>query len=110
MIDDRLAGVRVLGVAGSMQPNSLSHRALALAMDIVHQIGCETVTFDLGRTPLPFCNEERLERWQPAVCEWRDQVSRAHALILVTPEYHGSLSGVLKNAIDLLDFSQLEGK
>jgi len=110
MADDRLADVRVLGVAGSIRSNSLSHRALALAMDIVDQIGCQTATFDLRRTPLPFCNDGRFDPWQPAVREWRDHVSRAHALILVTPEYHGSLSGVLKNAIDLLDCAQLGGK
>ncbi len=31
-------------------------------------------------------------------------------MILVTPEYHGSVSGVIKNALDLMSFDQLSGK
>ncbi len=34
----------------------------------------------------------------------------ADAIILGTPEYHGSFSGVLKNALDFLTFDELEGK
>ena len=31
-------------------------------------------------------------------------------MVLATPEYHGSLSGVMKNALDLLTFEELSGK
>ena len=31
-------------------------------------------------------------------------------MILGTPEYHGGLSGVLKNALDLMGFEEFEGK
>ena len=34
----------------------------------------------------------------------------APGLILGTPEYHGGVSGVLKNALDLMGFEELEGK
>ena len=40
----------------------------------------------------------------------RSEVKEAEGLILGTPEYHGSFSGVLKNALDLMGFDELEGK
>ena len=40
----------------------------------------------------------------------RKEVKEAHGIIVGTPEYHGSLSGVLKNALDLMSFDEIEGK
>ena len=35
---------------------------------------------------------------------------RANGVILATPNYHGTLSGVLKNALDLMSMREFEGK
>src|SRR6202451_3058462 len=40
----------------------------------------------------------------------RTAVARAHVVVLSTPEYHGGISGVLKNALDLLSEEHLKGK
>jgi NAD(P)H-dependent FMN reductase len=37
-------------------------------------------------------------------------VKASDGLILATPEYHGSISGVLKNALDLMSFDELSDK
>ncbi|MCZ6788083.1 MAG: NAD(P)H-dependent oxidoreductase, partial [Planctomycetota bacterium] len=34
----------------------------------------------------------------------------ADALLIATPEYHGSFSGALKNAFDLMGFDEFQGK
>ncbi|MFW6320780.1 MAG: NADPH-dependent FMN reductase, partial [Halohasta sp.] len=39
-----------------------------------------------------------------------DRVDAADAVILASPMYHGSYSGVLKNALDYCGFDELEGK
>lgn len=40
----------------------------------------------------------------------RELVRSADGIVLGTPEYHGSFSGVLKNALDLMGFEEFEGK
>jgi NAD(P)H-dependent FMN reductase len=44
------------------------------------------------------------------VAAMRNAVKEADGIILGTPEYHGSFSGVLKNALDLMGFAEFEGK
>ena len=104
--------LKVLGLGGSLRRESYSHLALKHAIGLVRELGCEADIFDLREKPLPFCDGNKAEPWPdyPAVGELRRAVRESHALILATPEYHGSLSGVLKNALDLLDFEHLEGK
>ncbi|MBF2097444.1 MAG: NAD(P)H-dependent oxidoreductase [Gloeomargaritaceae cyanobacterium C42_A2020_066] len=59
---------------------------------------------------LPFCHGGDDYGNYPSVACWQAAVRDADGLILVTPEYHGSVSGVRKNALDLLGFEELTGK
>jgi NAD(P)H-dependent FMN reductase len=108
----RLGQLRVLGIGGSLRVPSFSGLALEHAIRLVRETGCRTEIFDLQSNPLPFCNGDQrdLRPDYPAVAKLRRSVTRAHALILATPEYHGGMSGVLKNVLDLLDFEHLRGK
>ncbi len=42
--------------------------------------------------------------------EWRDEIRNSQGIILATPEYHGSLSGALKNMLDLMSIDDFETK
>jgi NAD(P)H-dependent FMN reductase len=60
---------------------------------------------------LAFCDGKEDDKEYPKdVFRLREEVKGAHGLILGTPEYHGGVSGVLKNALDLMGFEELEGK
>lgn len=104
--------LKILGIGGSLREHSFSYLALEHAVGIVREMGCTAEIFDLRLVELPFCNGDKKDPCSshPAVGELRRLVREAHGLILATPEYHGSLSGVLKNVLDLLDFEHLEGK
>lgn len=108
----RPADLRFLGIGGSLRPGSTSYQALAYGIELLRQHGAQAEIFDLRVVDLPFCNGDKADPWpsHPAVAALRRRVRDAHGLILATPEYHGGASGVLKNAIDLLDFEHLEGK
>lgn len=102
--------VRIVGIGGSLRPESSSQMALNLAAQRVEALGAEVEILDLRTMQLPFCNGEDDYPGYPDVERLRNTVKLADALILATPEYHGSLSGVLKNALDLMDFEQLDNK
>jgi FMN reductase len=101
---------KIVGIAGSLRPASHSHMALQLAAQRVQALGAEVEILDLREMNLPFCDGGDEYPDYPDVKRMQDAVSSADGLILVTPEYHGSVSGVLKNALDLMSFEQLSGK
>ncbi|MBN3872382.1 MULTISPECIES: NADPH-dependent FMN reductase [unclassified Nostoc] len=102
--------VRIVGIGGSLRPNSYTHVALQVAAQRVEAVGAEVEILDLRQLHLPFCTGAKEYPEYPDVQRLQDIVSRADGLILATPEYHGSVSGVLKNTLDLMSFDQLSGK
>ena len=65
---------------------------------------------DIHDYQLGFCGKEVGSPQLEDVVRLRREVGQAQGIILWTPEYHGSFSGVLKNALDLLGFAEFEGK
>lgn len=102
--------VKIVGIGGSLRSESYSQQALRLAAQRVKALGEEVEILDLRTMDLPFCNGEKEYPDYPDVEHLRNVVKQADALILATPEYHGSLSGVLKNALDLMSFEHLSDK
>jgi NAD(P)H-dependent FMN reductase len=102
--------VKLVGIAGSLREDSYSHKALAIAASRAEALGAEVTMLDLRQLNLPFCNGNKGYEGYPDVEVLRQTVKSADGLILATPEYHGSVSGVLKNALDLMSFEHLEGK
>ncbi|BAU08604.1 NADPH-dependent FMN reductase [Fischerella major NIES-592] len=102
--------VKIVGIGGSLRADSYSQIALRLAAQRVEALDAEVEILDLREMQLPFCNGEQEYPDYPDVQKLQHAVSRADGLILATPEYHGSISGVLKNALDLMSFEQLSGK
>ncbi len=103
--------VIVAGICGSLRDGSYSRRALQLALDGAAELGAKTYIVDLRNYDLPFCdgNNTGVEK-KPDVKKMRARVKEADGILLSTPEYHGSFSGVLKNALDLMGFDEFEGK
>lgn len=102
--------VKVVGIAGSLRPGSYSQQALKVAIDRVAALGAEVEILDLRSLNLPFCDGSDDYPDYPGVAKLKQTVSEADAIVLATPEYHGSVSGVLKNALDLMGFEEFTGK
>lgn len=102
--------VKIVGIAGSLRSGSYSYQALEQAAQRVNALDAEMEILDLRLLNLPFCNGEDNYGDYPDVAKLRETVKQADGLVLATPEYHGGVSGVLKNALDLMSFDELSGK
>jgi FMN reductase len=107
-----ISNLKIVAIGGSLRERSFTYQALDYVASLLTGIGCHVRLLDLRVMQLPFCNgdnqDPRLD--YPAVAELRQSVREAHALVLATPEYHGGVSGILKNALDLLDTEHLGRK
>lgn len=102
--------IKIVGINGSLRPGSYSAMALEVAISRLGALGVETEIIDLRKLSLPFCNGGDDYSDYPDVAKMQQTVKSAAGLILATPEYHGSVSGVMKNALDLMSFEELSGK
>jgi NAD(P)H-dependent FMN reductase len=102
--------VRVGALCGSLRPGSYTRMALRIALEGAAEVGAETDLIDLSDFELPFCTGDDSQETAQDVGRLQARVESCQGLILGTPEYHGSYSGVLKNAIDLMGFDQFGGK
>jgi FMN reductase len=96
----------IIGVGGTPRANSTTERALTLALRAAEAGGARTRLF--GGEFL-----ERLPHFNPGPdgpsaeqAELAQAVREADGIILATPGYHGSLSGVVKNALDTLELTR----
>jgi chromate reductase, NAD(P)H dehydrogenase (quinone) len=90
--------IQVLGISGSLRAKSLNTAAIKAAAKLVPP-GMALELFPLHGIPL--YDEDLNETGYPApVQKLRDAIAQADAVLIATPEYNYSFSGVLKNAID----------
>jgi NAD(P)H-dependent FMN reductase len=104
------ASVRMVGICGSLVRGGATQKVVSLALSGASEYGVTTQLIDLGDYELVFFGQVAKEDYPPDVLRLRQEVSEAQGIILGTPEYYGSLSGVLKNALDLMGPDLFEGK
>jgi FMN reductase len=93
----------VVGIGGSIGRVASTERALRIALDAAAAQGFATRLFggaDMAR--LPLYDPRPVDR-TPEERDFVDCVRAASAVIIASPGYHGSISGVVKNALDLLE-------
>jgi chromate reductase, NAD(P)H dehydrogenase (quinone) len=93
--------MRILALSGSLRRDSYNTALARAAAELVPD-GVEVDLYDdLGSVPPYDQDLDRADLEPPASVRYlREQIEAADALLVVTPEYNGSIPGVLKNAID----------
>lgn len=101
--------VKIVALGGSIRRGSI-HRVLLQTAKEVAPDGMEITIFPLNDIPIYNFDVEQDDGFPDSVLAMREAISAADGLILATPEYNGSYSGVIKNAIDWASRQGLLGK
>ena len=106
--------MNVLIISGSMSYPSHTFSLCQNMNDILLERGCDVNLVDLRQVSLPICNpvyhHDPMSNPNAAAKEFVTKAQQADAFVWGTPNYHNSFSGVLKNALDLLNIQQLKNK
>lgn len=93
----------IIGIGGTTRAGSSTEKALRYALGVAEAGGAETVGFygpELSQLPMYAPeNPDRTEIAQRLATELR----RADGIIVASPGYHGSVSGLVKNALDYVE-------
>jgi NAD(P)H-dependent FMN reductase len=91
--------LNVMAVVGSLQEKSITRVAVRHVADGLEAAGCTVDWLDLAETNLPMVNTDTTfgsAHYAPL----KARVQTADVFVLGTPDYHGSISGALKNFLD----------
>jgi FMN reductase len=94
---------RIVGIGGTTKIASSTEQALSIALAAAREGGADVHRFDgpfLARLPHYGTDEAQASEEGRALIE---AVRRADGIIIASPGYHGSISGLVKNAIDYLE-------
>jgi FMN reductase len=93
------ASLNILAVVGSLQRDSVTRVVLRQVAQQLEAVGCTVDVLDLEKEPLAIYNPDTAHD-QPGYAELQTRVHRADVIVLGTPDYHGGISGAMKNFLD----------
>ena len=101
--------LKVMGLSGSIGRTSKNGMLVDLALRKAEALGAEVHFWDLESKPLPLVGEDGC--WShPNVKEFQEMASSCDAFLVSSPEYHGTMSGVMKNTFDWVYENHVGGK
>lgn len=92
----------IVGIGGTTRAGSSSEKALRCALSFAEASGAKAEIFSGASLNLPMYAPESSKRTRE-VQRFLSALRRAHGVILSSPGYHGSISGLLKNALDYIE-------
>jgi NAD(P)H-dependent FMN reductase len=95
-----MQSLKVLGVSSSMRKSSFGTRALKIVLEASQKYDANPRLLELRKMKLPHFNPDSLVQSDMILKKVTDDVNWADVFILVSPDYHGSISGSMKNFLD----------
>lgn len=100
-MDNSPTGLRVVIVNGSARPGNYTAMASALVADEFRKNGITVDVVNPAELDLPWPGTQPNH---PAAAQLQSLIAAATAVVLATPEYHGSFSSLIKLAIESMGF------
>ncbi len=108
-MSEKKSKLTILGLSGSFGTDSSNGKLVSLALRHAKKLGVETIFWDLNEKPLPLVGDKG--SWDDAyVKEFQEIAESCDGYIISSPEYHGCMSGVMKNQLDWLYSKHVSGK
>ena len=106
--------IRILGLGGSLRSGSATTQALKIALTEAEAAGAHMDLIDLAVFRLPiFDGTYTLDGYtaceRKAVTMLLQLVANSQGIILASPTYHNTISGIVKNALELLEVYNEDG-
>lgn len=103
--------ITISAVCGSLRNGSYTRFALDYALVGAAEMGANIKLIDLKDYKTGFFDgRDDFDSYPDDAHRLKEDFSNSDGIILGTPEYHSSVSGVLKNALDFMSFKEFEGK
>jgi FMN reductase len=93
--------IRLVGIGGSVDVHSQSDRVLRAVVARAAELGADAQMFTGLDLDLPPYHTGAV--LPPGATGYMDAIRRADAVVISSPGYHGTVSGLVKNALDYLE-------
>jgi chromate reductase, NAD(P)H dehydrogenase (quinone) len=100
-----LAGMMTL-LVGTNRPDSNTRRVANHVEEIYRELQVPLATLDLAGLPAEIFSPDSYARKPKSFEPFSEGILQADGLVVVTPEYNGSVPGILKYFIDMLKFPE----
>lgn len=96
--------IKILAISGAVREKSKTAKLSRISKKYFDQPNVEYKVFDLQKNPVPIFDQAEKNLHSENV-QLLLKLSRvADGYVLISPEYHGSMSGAMKNALDWMDY------
>lgn len=96
----------IIIISGTNRPGSNTRKVTAQVGAVYQSLGVTTHLLDLAELPPEIFSPSSYAEKPPAFQQFSDAILASDGLVIVTPEYNGSVPGILKYFIDMLPFPE----
>jgi FMN reductase len=102
MEDEVMMSELIVGIGGTTRAGSSTEKALRVCLAAAEAAGARTVMLGAADLELPMYSPEQAERTDRAR-RMVEVLRQSHGVVIASPGYHGTVSGLVKNALDYVE-------